>query len=314
MTAAIAPLEQRLLALADATRLRLLRVLAGHELTVAELCAVLQLPQSTVSRHLKVLGDEGWAASRRDGTSRFYRLRPQDLEPASERLWRVVAEDVAALPTAGADDARLMAVLAARQSRSQAFFAATGAGWDRVRRELFGERAPLAALAGLLPDDAVVGDLGCGTGELTAVLAPFVGRVIAVDAAASMLAAARERLAGQPNVDLRLGGLEALPVADGELDAAVVMLVLHHLPEPRIAFAELARVLCSGGRALIVEMAPHDHEEYRDRMGHVWLGFEPSDLTSWLFAAGFHRIRITPLPLDPAAKGPALQAVTAVRS
>jgi DNA-binding transcriptional ArsR family regulator len=45
--------------LADPTRLRLLRLLERNELGVAELCHVLQLPQSTVSRHLKVLMDEG---------------------------------------------------------------------------------------------------------------------------------------------------------------------------------------------------------------------------------------------------------------
>ena len=43
--------------LADATRSRMLLLLERHELTVSELCTVLQLPQSTVSRHLKTLSD-----------------------------------------------------------------------------------------------------------------------------------------------------------------------------------------------------------------------------------------------------------------
>ena len=60
--------------LADATRGRMLLVLERHELTVSELCAVLQLPQSTVSRHLKTLADANWVTSRRDGTSRYYTL------------------------------------------------------------------------------------------------------------------------------------------------------------------------------------------------------------------------------------------------
>lgn len=313
MSTATTPLEQRLLALADATRLRLLRVLAGHELTVAELCGVLQLPQSTVSRHLKVLSDEGFASSRREGTSRFYRLRPQELDPTAERLWRVVSEDLAALPVAELDEQRLAGVLAARQSRSQAFFAATGAGWDHLRHELFGARAPLLAMAGLLDPDMVVGDLGCGTGELAAALAPFVAQVVAVDPAPAMLAAARQRLVGRQNVELRQGGLEDLPIGNGELDAAVVMLVLHHLPEPARAVRELYRAVRPGGRVLIVEMTPHDHEEYRDRMGHVWLGFPADQLAGWLVDAGFAPVRITPLAADPEAKGPPLHVASGVR-
>jgi SAM-dependent methyltransferase/DNA-binding MarR family transcriptional regulator len=306
-------LESRLLALADATRLRLLRVLASRELTVAELCAVLDLPQSTVSRHLKVLADEGFVASRRDGTSRYYRLRPQELDAGCERLWRVLAEDLARLPTAADDDGRLASVLASRRSRSQAFFASTAGDWDHLRRELFGG-APLAALVGAFDPDWVVGDLGCGTGELAALLARFVRRVVAVDAEANMLEAARGRLAGCSRVELRQGGLEALPVARAELDLACVVLVLHHLPEPASAFAELARVVRPGGRALVVEMQPHDHEEYRDHMGHVWLGFAASDLEAWMTQSAFAGVRVVPLPVDQGAKGPPLQVAVGVRS
>src|SRR6266540_2613919 len=86
-----------LTALSDATRSRMLLILERHELTVSELCAVLQLPQSTVSRHLKTLSDASWVASRRDGTSRYYtlaldgRLRQgfgaQDRDAHTRRLW-----------------------------------------------------------------------------------------------------------------------------------------------------------------------------------------------------------------------------------
>src|SRR5437773_3304351 len=80
----------RLTALSDSTRCRILRLLEQHELTVGELCASLQLPQSTVSRHLRVLGDEAWVASRGEGTSRFYKSAIDELDPGARDLWMIV--------------------------------------------------------------------------------------------------------------------------------------------------------------------------------------------------------------------------------
>src|SRR5215470_3400224 len=153
--------------LSDATRARLLRLLERHELTVAELCAVLQLPQSTVSRHLKVLADEGWVAARPDGTSRLYRMTLDTLDPSARRLWALLREQTARTPVAAQDDRRLAAILAERQTRSQAFFGSAAGQWDRLRREMFGDRFDLLALAGLLEDTWIVGDLGCGTGQIS---------------------------------------------------------------------------------------------------------------------------------------------------
>ena len=68
------PIFDDLSTLSDATRSRMLLLLERHELTVSELCDVLQLPQSTVSRHLKTLADANWVISRREATSRYYTL------------------------------------------------------------------------------------------------------------------------------------------------------------------------------------------------------------------------------------------------
>ncbi|HEX2204207.1 MAG TPA: metalloregulator ArsR/SmtB family transcription factor, partial [Longimicrobium sp.] len=292
----------RMSALADTTRSRLLLLLERHELTVGELCAVLQLPQSTVSRHLKLLSDEAWVSGRAEGTSRRYRMAADALEPSARRLWTLVREQMAALPAAEHDAQRLRSVLAQRVTRSQAFFSTAAGEWDRLRAELFGRRADLLGLLGLLDDGWTVGDLGCGTGQVSESLAPFVRRVVAVDASAAMLAAARERLAGVEQVEVRAGELEALPVDDGELDAAVLFLVLHYVAEPERALAEAARALRPGGRLLVVDMAPHDREEYRQAMGHVWQGFPPERLAGWMEEAGLERFRHVPLPPDPAAK------------
>src|SRR5262245_64794572 len=102
-----------------------------------------------------------------------------------------------------------------------------------MRDELFGERFHLAALPAFADPEWTVGDLGCGTGQMTAALAPFVRHVIAVDGSAAMLQAAKKRLQGFDNIELRRGDLEALPIDDARLDAATLALVLHHLADPR---------------------------------------------------------------------------------
>lgn len=301
----------RMSALADATRSRLLLLLERHELTVGELCQVLQLPQSTVSRHLKLLGDEGWVSARAEGTSRRYRMPADRLDADARQLWQLVRGQVAALGTAGQDAERLRSVLAQRSTRSREFFSSAAGEWDRLRAELFGRRADLLGLLGLMDDAWTVGDLGCGTGQVSQSLAPFVRRVIAVDSSPAMLDAARARLAGLENVETREGELESLPVADGELDAAIAFLVLHYVTDPAEALAQAARALRPGGRLLVVDMMPHDREEYVQAMGHVWQGFESARLQGWMAEAGLNAFRYVPLPPDPAAKGPGLFAASA---
>ena len=300
---------ERLGALADETRSRTLLLLDRHELSVGELCSVLQLPQSTVSRHLKVLGDGGWVVARVEGPSRRYTMAPQ-LEPEARRLWQVVRAQLADAAAAGQDAERLRSVLAERRSRSQEFFSASAAQWDALRTELFGQRADLLALPGLLDDEWTVGDLGCGTGQVTAALAPFVRRVIAVDQSRAMLAAARGRLKGSENVELRSGDLEELPIEDRELDAAVLLLVLLYVVDPAKALAEARRVLKPGGRLLVMDMTPHARDEYRQTMGHVWQGFDTEQINAWAAEAGFERVRYRSLPPDAQAKGPGLFAAT----
>jgi SAM-dependent methyltransferase len=298
-------------ALSDPTRCRILLLLDRHELTVSELCAALRLPQSSVSRHLKTLADDDWVTSRRDGTSRFYSMPLDDLDSGASRLWPLIREQVATTATAGQDEQRLHDVLARRRAKSEEFFATAAAGWDRLRGDLFGDTFFLWAILGLIDPSLTVGDLGCGTGQLSETVAAHVHRVIAVDASDDMLTAARARLGKLANVDLRKGDLEALPIPAAELDAAVMSLVLHYSPDPARALAEVARVLQPGGRVLIVDMLPHEHGEYQQQMGHVWLGFSDRQTTRFLTSAGFGNVRVRALPTDPRAKGPALFAAVA---
>ena len=300
--------------LSDATRSRMLLILERHELTVTELCAVLQLPQSTVSRHLKTLGDGSWVSSRRDGTSRYYTLALDERDGHTRRLWSLLREQISTTAGADQDARRLKGVLARRQTKSEEFFASAAGQWDRLRREVFGRDSALHALPALVDPRWIVGDLGCGTGETSAALAPFVARTIAVDRSGEMLQAARRRLRDLPNVDVRRGELEALPIDDAELDAALMLLVLHHVPDPAAALGEAARTMKPGARFVLCDMLPHDREEYKKEMGHVWLGFADDQLRRLLTGAGFADIRIVPLPVDPEARGPALFVASAIRT
>ena len=309
----VAPILDHMTALSDPTRCRMLMLLERHELTVSELCAVLQMPQSTVSRHLKTLSDDDWVASRRDGTSRLYSMPVDDLDSAAKRLWPLIREQVASTTNATQDDRRLRGVLTRRRAKSQEFFATAAKEWDHLRGELFGDEFFLWAVLGLIDPTLVVGDLGCGTGQLTETVAPYVRRVISVDGSTDMLDAARHRLGAARNVELRQGELESLPIDSGELDVAMLSLVLHYSPAPPRALSEVGRVVRKGGRVLVVDMLPHDRQEYQQQMGHVWLGFSEKQISRFLTGAGFGEVRVRMLPADPDAKGPALFAAIAVK-
>ncbi len=299
--------------LADPTRLRLLRLLEGEELGVAPLCEVLQLPQSTVSRHLKVLGDLGFVQSRAQGTNRLYRMVRMDKDAAARRLWLLARAETEAWPTTRQDALRLTRLRARQTPPAQAFFAGASANWDRLRDEAYGRALNQTALLGLLPSSWVVADLGCGTGALSAALAAHVARVIGVDQSAAMLKAARARTAGHANIDLRRGGLEALPIEDATCDAALLVLALSYVPDPAAVVGEMARVVKPGGRAVVLDLLRHDREEFRLAMSQERLGFEPADLASMMESAGFPDARGRELPPEPGAKGPALILTTAER-
>lgn len=308
-----APMILWMQSLSDPTRARLLRLLERTELTVAELCTTLQMPQSTVSRHLKVLADDGWAASRRDGTSNLYRMPASDMEPPQKKLWSVVKSHSVPPSTADQDDARLEQVIDARRSRSQAFFSSAAEKWDRLRAELFGHRVDAWALAAAFPYDAVVGDLGCGTGMVSQTISPWVANVIAVDSSAAMIQSARKRLKEYRNVDLRRGELTQLPIEDATLTHAILILVLPYLTSPQAAFGEAWRVTKPGGKLIVVDMVPHDRSEYREELGHSWQGFPAEQIRAWISQSGWQQSRYALMPLDPEAKGTGLFVTTAIR-
>ncbi|HWB18983.1 MAG TPA: metalloregulator ArsR/SmtB family transcription factor [Phycisphaerales bacterium] len=298
----------------DLARLRILRLIAREELSVGELANALQLPQSTVSRHLKVLHDAGWSAKRAEGTASLFSLSASALGKQAEELWSIsmsqLQDDSAAASLLQADDDRLAEVLAERRTDSKAFFGRIAGEWDELRNNLFGGQFTAHALLGLVPANWVVADIGAGTGNAAELIAPFVKKVIAVDREPTMLQAARKRLAGISNIEFRQGEIDKLPIRADEVDAALLFLLLHHLPDPADAVRNLANVIRPHGILMIVDMLKHDREVYRRSMGHIHLGFDESQLAAWARSAkltDFHFRRLRP---DISGKGPGLFVAT----
>ena len=281
--------------LGDEGRLRLLRLLARERLNVTELTGVLGLAQSGVSRHLGLLKDGGLVEEEKDGGFSYYRVAPA-LAPGSGNPLRAVLDGQfdasSGDPLLRADDARLQEVLRVRQEN----FAAHAGPDARDSRQLVPGRSWAAwsrALGMLLPP-LKVADLGCGEGYLTVEAARWASSVVAVDRSDAVLRRARG-LAGRrriSNVTWKRGELERLPIADGQVDVAMLSQALHHADEPARAVAEAVRITAPGGRVLVLDLRTHDEAWVRDKLGDRVLGFSDADLKDLLTSAGLDDVRV----------------------
>ncbi len=287
--------------LADPMRLRMLRLLdrtGADGLRIGELATALKLPQSTVSRHMKALVDGKVAEGRRDGTSMLYRI----IHSGRDAIWRqlhvMVKHQLLTDERLATDECRLNQALQDRQNLKVDFFGSAAPQWDTIRSQWFGDTFHLEAMLALLNPEWTIGDLGAGTGATFGLVAPHVKKVIAVEPSAPMLKAARNRIrmAQLKNVELLAGRMEQLPIENQLLDAALIVLVLHHVTNIESSLAEVHRVLKPGGVALIVDLLPHQVEMFREKMGHRWMGFAPDQLTGQLRSAGLTDVRRHTLP------------------
>jgi len=291
----------------------LLCLLQGEELGVAELCKVVQLPQSTVSRHLKVLADQGWIHGRRQGTANLYSMDLAELEPEAKELWQLTRGQLSGWSTLAQDRLRLRQLH--RRVSARAFFADAAQHWPALRSELYGDLFLLDALVGLLPRTWTVADLGCGTGEVAMMLAREVASVVGVDQSREMLARASDNARGEvSNLGLLQGDLGALPLAGQSCDAALMLLVLSYLERPGEAVAEMIRIIRPGGKAVLVDMMRHDREDFRRQMGQESRGFARDDLAAMFAAAGANDLSFNIVAPQPEARGPALLVATAKKS
>jgi ArsR family transcriptional regulator len=299
--------------LADATRLRLLALLAEHELGVSDLCDVVQLPQSTVSRHLKILADEGWAISRRQGTTNLYQMVLDELEAPQRDLWLITRDQFGEWATLQQDRLRLQQLVLARQQDAGTFFADAAEHWDAIRHELYGSTFTRDAMLAMIPPTWTVADLGCGSGTLAGDLSPYVKQIVGVDGSQAMLDAAADRTQALTNIDLRQGDLVDLPIDDASCDAALCVIVLSYVQDAGQVIKEMARILKPGGRAVVVDLFAHNREPFRRQMGQVHSGFTTDALCGLFADAQLVDARCRPLPPSHDATGPALLLATATK-
>ena len=304
--------------LGDTVRLRMIRVLEQQELAVGELVRVLQIPQSSGSRHLRVLSEGGWVLKRTAGPAAYYRVALDDLPPMLRSMWVTVRDQLGNDSSLREDDRRLNAILAERMTDSAGFFGRVAGEWDDLRNDMFGRAFTDNSLLSFMNPSWRVADLGCGTGNATELMSPWVEHVSAIDQSPEMLDAAKGRLeeAGNnaSNVDFILGDLTDLPLASKSIDVAACVLVLHHVDEHITALKEMKRVLRTtnnGGMLLVVDMCAHDRHEYKHAMGHVHLGFSEKDRIEMFQEADFKNIRVNKLRPDIEASGPSLFAAVA---
>jgi ArsR family transcriptional regulator len=292
MTSSLVTLTAALKLLSDPVRLRLCGLLAQGELAVQELVAVTGLQQSRISNHLALLKRAGLVRDRREGTWSFHSLvEPGDGAALSPQLFAAVVQPWIDSREGKQDKRARGAVLEQRRERSRTVHDRLAARWDGGFDFATGSlRAEILAQA--LPTNYAVADLGCGAGFLTTAIAAAGARVIAVDHSQRMLQQARrKRIAGA--VEFRVGELDALPLADGEVDAAFANMVWHHLPDLDAAAAEVYRVLKPDGSVVVSDLLPHEVEWMREAMGDLRLGLRAEQVVAALARAGFTDLRTT---------------------
>lgn len=270
--------------LSDETRLRLLNILDFREFNVQELMGILDMGQSRISRHLRLLLESGLIESRRDGLWSFYRAVDHDPGRRFSDSIRYLFEEESIYRQ---DLERAEELLRTGKLQSKRFFDSVASNWEIMKRSIIGELDLVGEIVKRVPAANSVADLGCGSGTLLERIAGSMRTLIGVDSSREMLAEAAKRLdRNGSQIDLRIGELEHLPLRDGETEVAIINLVLHHLRNPRQGLLEARRILRPGGTLILADFHKHEQEMMRSRYGDHWLGFPAEEVESWLEDTG----------------------------
>ena len=277
-------------ALADETRVRLLNILLHHELSVNEIVSLMDMGQSRISRHLKVMTDSGILSCRRDGAWAFYSAVADGDAGRFVECIRFLFQSEDAF----AKDLEKAAVLVKeRRIKSTIFFNSIATEWNYLQREVLGDFDLNQAILDCIDTCHYAVDLGCGTGQLLLRLRQKAGFAVGIDSSRKMLDQAQKLFSNDNrNVELRLGELEHLPMGDSKADLAVISMVMHHLSDPEKVALEIFRILKKDGMFIIADFEKHTNEEMRKKYGDRWLGFSKEEIRTILNNSGFEEREI----------------------
>jgi len=288
-------------ALSDETRMRLLNLSVHYELNVNEIVSILEMGQSRISRHLKILTDCGLLTFRRDGLWIFYSAAIKgegfDFIQSIKHLFNHNSQFKIDLEAAEK-------CIVERSNKTTRFFDAISKNWELLKQDIVGDLDLNGKILKAIGASDTIVDLGCGTGDLLPLLKTKSVHVIGVEKSVKMLEEARKHYElNRDGIDLRIGELEHLPLRDEEAEIALTNLVLHHLSEPKKAIKEVHRILKTGGSFIIIDLHVHQDETMRKRYGDLWLGFSIDVLENWLKESGFLPQKVEHFNLKNGIKG-----------
>jgi ubiquinone/menaquinone biosynthesis C-methylase UbiE/DNA-binding HxlR family transcriptional regulator len=293
----------------DEGRIRILRLLAQEELSVAELQEILGMGQSRISMQLAQLKQAELVEVRRSGQKSLYHLT---IPPDSETVVREILDRSGAeIEHSRHDDEGLKIVLERRKDHLRNYFDELAGRFGRNYVPGRSWKALSELLMRLLPP-LVIADLGAGEGTLALMLAQRAKKVIAVDSSSKMVeygAGLAER-GGITNLEYRQGDMEDLPIASGEVDLVLMHQVLHHALHPAQALEEAHRILKPGGRLVLLDLLKHDMDAARELYADVWLGFSRVELLGLLEKAQFEQIDVS--VVDKTLEPPHFETILAI--
>ena len=278
---------------ADKLRLQVLRVLIRDAYSVQELCQILDVRQSGMSHHLKILAAAGLVVRRREGNSLFYRRNWQAEDGILAELHTAVLNAAEQLALDAGQQLRLEGVVAERAERSRTFFAEHAREFGEQQEQMVAYSVYGPSCAELLRASQPRGgqlavEIGPGEGDFLNELVGRYSRVIALDNSEAMLdkaqSAAREQ--GLDGIDFVLGDSRRSDLPVDAVDCVVANMVLHHVPSPSEIFDDVQRMLRPGGVFCVVELCPHDQNWAREACGDLWLGIAQEELGEWARACG----------------------------
>ncbi len=280
-------------ALADALRLEILRLLRVSSFGVLEISQILDIRQSALSHHLKILATAGLASTRREGNSIFYRRPLLTADDPHHGFKKSAFEAIDKVALNPALIRRLNVIQQERSEQSLQFFT-RHADKFREKQGLVAEHSQyMSSLLDLLHSldlnaQHSVMEVGPGQGELLAELAQRFDKVVALDNALEMLNLAKQTIAGEglSNVDFIHGDTNKALELQEHCDLMLFDMVLHHLPSPHEAFQHAHSLLNDNGLLLIVELCRHDQDWVKESCGDIWLGFDRDEMNEWAERAG----------------------------